>query len=291
MAEKSAEKSKAHVLAEALPYIRRYHGKTVVVKLGGAVLDSRARLARLAGDLTLLSMIGVRVIVLHGGGPQIERHLRRLGMPARIVDGLRVTDRATMEVVEMVLGGKINKGIVAAVAAAGGSAVGISGKDGGLLSARRRKVRGADYGLVGEIRKVTPSLLETLGRSFIPVIAPLALAEDGETLNVNADEAAAAVAAALGAEALLLLTSEAGIKNRRGRVLPRIDAPEAAAMIRDKTIAGGMIPKVKCALSAMKAGRVGSCRILDGRKEHSLLVDLLTDRGSGTMIAGSGDTA
>ena len=287
MAEKSAQK--ARILAEALPYIRRYHGKTVVVKIGGAVLDSSARLARLAGDLILLRMIGVRVIVLHGGGPQIERHLRRLKMPATIIDGLRVTDRATMEVVEMVLGGKINKSIVAAVAAAGGSAVGISGKDGGLLLARRRKVRGADYGLLGEVRKVNPALLETLWGSFIPVIAPMALTEDGETLNVNADEAAAAVAAAVGAEALLLLTSESGIKNRRGRVLPRIDAQEAAALIRDKTIAGGMIPKVRCALSAIKAGRIGSCRILDGREKHSLLVDLLTNRGSGTMIGG-GDT-
>ena len=291
MRKKSAEKSKAHVLAEALPYIRRYHGKTVVVKLGGAVLDSTARLARLAADLTLLSMIGVRVIVLHGGGPQIERHLRRLGMSERIVDGLRVTDKATMEVVEMVLGGKINKSIVAAIAAAGGSAVGVSGKDGGLLSARRRKVRGADCGLLGEVRDVDPALLESLWERFIPVIAPMALSEEGETLNINADEAAAAVAAAVRAEALLLLTSESGIKDRRSRVLTRIDPKQAAAMIRDKTIAGGMIPKVRCALAAMKGGRVASCRILDGRKEHSLLIDLLTNRGSGTMIAGAEDTA
>ncbi|MCY4325294.1 MAG: acetylglutamate kinase [Betaproteobacteria bacterium] len=285
-----AEKSKARVLAEALPYIRRYHGKTMVVKLGGAVLDSSARLGQLAADLTLLNMIGVRLIVVHGGGPQIERHLRRLKMPAQIIDGLRVTDKATMEVVEMVLGGKINKGIVAAIAAAGGSAVGVSGKDGALLSARRRKVAGADYGLVGEVRKVNPSVLEALWSDFIPVIAPLALADNGETLNVNADEAAAAVASAVGAEVLLLLTSEPGIKNRRGRVLARIDAREAAAMIKDKSIAGGMIPKVRWALAAMKGGRLGSCRILDGRERHSLLVDLLTDRGSGTMIAGSGDS-
>ena len=291
MEKKSAEKSKARALAEALPYIRRYHGKTVVVKIGGAVLESSARLARLAGDLTLLNMIGLRVIVVHGGGPQIERHLRRLGMPARIVDGLRVTDKATMEIVEMVLGGQINKGIVAALAAAGGSAVGISGKDGGLLLARRRKLRGADYGLLGEVRKIDPMLLESLWSSFIPVVAPLALSEDGETLNVNADEAAAALAAAVKAEALLLLTHESGIKNRRGRVLARIDPQEAAAMIKDKTISGGMIPKVRCALAAMKGGKVGSCRILDGRKDHSLLIDLLTARGSGTMIAaGSEDS-
>ncbi len=286
MQKVSDQAAKAQVLAEALPYIRRYHRRTVVVKAGGAALEA-ASLAELAGDIALLRMVGVRIIVVHGGGPQIEKHLRKLRMPARIVDGLRVTDAATMEVVEMVLGGTINKGIVAAIAAAGGRAVGVTGKDGGLLQAKRKRSRAANYGQVGEIAAVDTSLLDELDRHFIPVVAPLALGPGGETLNVNADAAAAAIAAAVAAKALLLLTDSPGVLDRRGQPLATLTPRAAAALIRSGTIGAGMIPKVKCALAAV-AGGVESCRILDGTVAHSLLIDLLTDRGSGTMVAAAG---
>jgi acetylglutamate kinase len=283
--------AKAAVLAEALPYMRRYAGHTLVVKYGGHAMgaggDSFAR------DIVLLKQVGMHPIVVHGGGPQIGQMLKRLGIESRFVDGLRVTDAATMEVVEMVLAGTINKQLVAAINAEGGCAIGLTGKDGGLIEARkamRSKLEGdvrteIDLGFVGEPYRVAAGVLDTFKQSdIIPVIAPIGVGADGETYNINADTVAGAVAAAVKATRLLLLTDVAGVLDADKRLLSEVTAGAARRMIGDGVIHGGMIPKVETCLDAVDGG-VEAAVILDGRVPHAILLELFTDAsGAGTLI-------
>jgi acetylglutamate kinase len=288
----AAPRLKAAVLAEALPYMRRYAGHTVVVKYGGHAMgeggDSFAR------DVVLLRQVGINPIVVHGGGPQIGHMLERLGIESRFVDGLRVTDRETMEVVEMVLAGTINKQLVAAINAEGGCAIGLTGKDGGLISAKkavRTRVEGGarieiDLGFVGEPEHVAARVLDTLRQSdIIPVIAPIGVGVAGETYNINADTVAGAVAAAVKATRLLLLTDVAGVLDGDKRLLSEIASGSARSMISDGIISGGMIPKVETCLDAVDGG-VEAAVILDGRVPHAILLELFTNAGPGTLIRG-----
>jgi acetylglutamate kinase len=282
---------KAAILAEALPYMRRYAGHTLVVKYGGHAMgeggDSFAR------DVVLLKQVGINPIVVHGGGPQIGHMLDRLGIKSRFVDGLRITDRETMEVVEMVLAGTINKGLVAAINAEGGCAIGLTGKDGGLIIAKKavrsRVEDGArieiDLGFVGEPEHVAAGVLDTFRQSdIIPVIAPIGVGAAGETYNINADTVAGAVAAAVKATRLLLLTDVAGVLDGDKRLLSEITAGTARRMIADGIISGGMIPKVETCLDAVDGG-VEAAVILDGRVPHAILLELFTDTsGAGTLI-------
>jgi acetylglutamate kinase len=282
--------TKAAVLAEALPYMRRYAGRTLVVKYGGHAMgeggDSFAR------DVVLLKQVGIHPIVVHGGGPQIGHMLERLGIESRFVDGLRVTDRATMEVVEMVLAGTINKGLVAAINAEGGCAIGLTGKDGGLITATkavRTRVEGGvktniDLGFVGEPQRIAAGVLETFLRSdMIPVIAPIGVGAAGETYNINADTVAGAVAAAVKATRLLLLTDVAGVLDADRNLMPEVMAGAARRMIADGVVNGGMIPKVETCLDAV-AGGVEAAVIVDGRVPHAILLELFTEAGPGTLI-------
>ena len=282
---------KAAILAEALPYMRRYAGRTLVVKYGGhAMGDGGNSFAR---DVVLLKQVGINPIVVHGGGPQIGHMLERLGIKSRFVDGLRVTDRETMEVVEMVLAGTINKGLVAAINAEGGCAIGLTGKDGGLIAAtkvvRSRVENGVrteiDLGFVGEPRHVAAGVLDTFRKSdMIPVIAPIGVGAGGETYNINADTVAGAVAAAVKATRLLLLTDVAGVLDADQRLVSEITAAAARRMIADGVIHGGMIPKVETCLQAVDGG-VEAAVILDGRVPHAILLELFTDTsGAGTLI-------
>ncbi|HEY1258017.1 MAG TPA: acetylglutamate kinase [Stellaceae bacterium] len=278
--------AKAAVLAEALPYMRRYAGRTLVVKYGGHAMgeggDSFAR------DVVLLKQVGIDPIVVHGGGPQIGHMLARLGIESRFVDGLRVTDGATMEVVEMVLAGTINKELVAAINAEGGRAIGLCGKDGGLITARKL-LSGAggtiDLGFVGEPVRIAADVLDTFKRSdIIPVIAPIGVGAAGETYNINADTVAGAVAAAVKAARLLLLTDVAGVLDAEQRLVSEMAAGAARRMIADRVISGGMIPKVETCLDAVDRG-VEAAVILDGRVPHAILLELFTDTsGAGTLI-------
>jgi acetylglutamate kinase len=283
---------KAAVLAEALPYMRRYAGHTVVVKYGGHAMgeggDSFAR------DVVLLRQVGINPIVVHGGGPQIGHMLERLGIESRFVDGLRVTDRETMEVVEMVLAGTINKQLVAAINAEGGCAIGLTGKDGGLISAKkaiRTRMEGGakieiDLGFVGEPEHVAAKVLDTLRQSdIIPVIAPIGVGVAGETYNINADTVSGAVAAAVKATRLLLLTDVTGVLDGDKRLVSEITAGSARGMISDGIISGGMIPKVETCLDAVDGG-VEAAVILDGRVPHAILLELFTNAGPGTLIRG-----
>lgn len=291
----------AFTLAEALPYIQRYAGETLVVKFGGHAMVDDDLSARFARDIVLLKHLGVHPVVVHGGGPQIGKLLERLGIASQFEDGLRVTDEATMEVVEMVLSGAINKTIVRAINMAGGKAVGLSGSDANLLRARKashtRKNSDShieqliDLGFVGEPDGVDPSLLHQLaaggdagGQGFIPVVAPVGVGEDGARYNINADSAAGALAAALGARRLLLLTDVAGVKDKHGTVLRAIARADVAGLIADGTAAGGMIPKLETAAKAVEGG-VGASVILDGRAPHALLMELFTEHGAGTLIS------
>ncbi|MGH7046721.1 MAG: acetylglutamate kinase [Stellaceae bacterium] len=281
--------AKAAVLAEALPYMRRYAGRTLVVKYGGHAMgeggDSFAR------DVVLLKQVGINPIVVHGGGPQIGQMLRRLGIESRFVDGLRVTDRQTMEVVEMVLAGTINKELVAQINAEGGCAIGLSGKDGGLIRARkltRSRIEGGaevDLGFVGEPQQVAARVLDTFRQSdIIPVIAPIGVGAAGETYNINADTVAGAVAAAVAATRLLLLTDVAGVLDAEGRLVSEITAGTVRRMIAEGVISGGMIPKVETCLDAVDRG-VEAAVIVDGRVPHAILLELFTDTsGAGTLI-------
>jgi acetylglutamate kinase len=282
---------KAAVLAEALPYMRRYAGHTLVVKYGGHAMGEGGN--SFARDVVLLKQVGIHPIVVHGGGPQIGLMLKRLGIESRFVDGLRVTDAETMEVVEMVLAGTINKQLVAAINAEGGCAIGLTGKDGGLIEAKkvlRSKVEGdvrteIDLGFVGEPQRVAAGVLETFQRSdIIPVIAPIGVGANGETYNINADTVAGAVAAAIKATRLLLLTDVAGVLDADMRLLSEITAAAARRMIADGVIYGGMIPKVETCLDAVDGG-VEAAVILDGRVPHAILLELFTDTsGAGTLI-------
>jgi acetylglutamate kinase len=283
--------AKAAVLAEALPYMRRYAGRTLVVKYGGHAMGEGG--ASFARDVVLLKQVGIHPIIVHGGGPQIGRMLDRLGIESRFVDGLRVTDADTMEVVEMVLAGTINKQLVAAINAEGGCAIGLTGKDGGLIEAKkalRRTVENGvqtaiDLGFVGEPQRVKAGVLDTFKQSdIIPVIAPIGVGAQGETYNINADTVAGAVAAAVKATRLLLLTDVAGVLDADKRLLSVITAGAARRMIAEGVIHGGMIPKVETCLDAVDRG-VEAAVILDGRVPHAILLELFTDTsGAGTLI-------
>lgn len=290
---------KAQTLIEALPYIREFRGKTVVVKYGGAAMSGEERMASFAEDIVLLQYVGIHPVVIHGGGPQIDRMLERLSIPSERKEGLRVTSPAAMEVVEMVLGGTVNKQIVALIQRFGGKAVGLSGKDGDLIRARKHRPPGTgrtgspplDLGLVGEVVSVQPDVIRALERSgFVPVIAPIGVGERGEAFNINGDTVAAEVAGALAAEKLILLTDVDGVRNGRGELVSTMTAEETAAAVREGSITGGMIPKVGCGLTALARG-VRKVHIVDGRVPHSVLLEVFTDAGIGTEITkGTGET-
>ena len=284
----------ARTLAQALPHMQRYAGRTVVVKYGGHAMGGEANADRFARDVTLLKQAGMNPVIVHGGGPQINAMLDQLKIESRFAAGLRVTDQATVEVVEMVLAGSVNKQLVAAVTRAGGHAVGLCGKDGAMVRARRvaRAVkepdsdveRLVDLGLVGEPERVNRRLLDTLIEGgAIPVIAPIAFSAEGETLNVNADTFAGAIAGALGAKRFLLLTDVAGVLDRDRRLIQELSLAEARALVADGTVSGGMIPKLETCIYAIEQGVEGVV-ILDGRVPHALLLELLTDHGAGTLI-------
>jgi acetylglutamate kinase len=290
----NSQSPEARVLSEALPYMRRHAGKTMVIKYGGHAMGDDSIAAKFAHDIVLLKQVGINPVVVHGGGPQIGQMLERLKIKSDFVDGLRVTDKATVEIVEMVLAGSINKQIVAAIQKAGGMAVGLSGKDGSLIQARRLQHRARqtdsniekllDLGFVGEPQKINTDILDMLAKSsIIPVVAPIGLGEDGETYNINADTVAGAVAAALGAARLLLLTDIAGVLDKQGVLIADRPVSYFRALIADGTVKGGMIPKVETCLDAVERG-VEAAMILDGRVEHALLLELFTEQGVGTLI-------
>jgi len=278
---------RAEVLVEALPYLRAFHGKTVVIKYGGSAMRDEALGHNFAQDVVLLKYVGINPVVVHGGGPAISAMMERLGLEARFVDGVRYTDAATMEVVEMVLGGAVNKEIVRLINQHGGDAVGLTGKDGNLITARPLPGKGGEpsaMGLVGEVAQVRAALLHRLDEGrFIPVIAPVGVDEKGQSYNINADLAAGAVAAALGAEKLIVLTDVPGIQDDQGTLISSVGRDAADRMIRDGVIAGGMLPKVRACLDAL-AGGVAKAHIVDGRTPHAILLELFTDTGVGTEI-------
>ncbi len=286
--------AKAAVLSEALPYMRRYAGETFVIKYGGHAMGDESLARLFAHDIVLLRQIGINPVIVHGGGPQIGKMLEKLKIESTFVDGLRVTDRATVDVVEMVLSGSINKQIVQAINEVGGFAVGLSGKDGHLIRAERVKrtkrdpdsniERILDLGLVGEPTEIQTHVLDFFEETdIIPVIAPIGVGQDGETLNINADTAAGAIAGALGARRLLMLTDVEGVLDGQGRLIQSMTAAEARARIADGTIKGGMIPKIETCLAAVKEG-VGGAVIIDGRVPHAILLELFTEHGAGTLI-------
>lgn len=286
--------AKAETLTEALPYMQRYAGSTFVVKYGGHAMGDAEAARDFAEDVVLLKAVGINPIVVHGGGPQIGAMLERLKIKSEFIDGLRVTDQATVEVVEMVLAGSINKQVVTAINGAGGTGIGLSGKDGRLIEARklRRSVRDPgsniekllDLGFVGEPTRVNPEILRTLQNSnIIPVVAPVGVGEHGETYNINADTAAGAIAAAMGASKLLMLTDVAGVLNKEKHLIPTLTTKDALVLMGDGTISGGMIPKLETCLDAVRGG-VQAAHILDGRIPHVLLLELFTAHGVGTMI-------
>jgi len=282
------------MLVEALPFMRRYSDQTIVVKFGGHAMGEAEYVASFAADIALLDQVGARPVVVHGGGPQIGEMLAKLEIESNFVDGLRVTDEATISVVEMVLAGGINKALVAAIARAGGRAVGISGKDGGLIQARKllgkSRTEGSaieqaiDLGFVGEPEKINTEVLDALNASnLIPVVAPVGSDASGETYNINADTAAGAIAAALGATRMLMLTDVAGVLDKQGTLITELTVSQAEALIRDGTVSGGMIPKVETCINAVLGGAEAAV-IMDGRAPHALLVELFTEHGMGTII-------
>ncbi|MBW2496825.1 MAG: acetylglutamate kinase [Deltaproteobacteria bacterium] len=276
---------KARVLMEALPYMRRLLGKTIVIKYGGHAMIDESLRASFARDVVLLKHIGVRPVVVHGGGPQIGSTLERLGKQSTFVDGRRVTDDDTMEVVEMVLGGKINREIVELVQQAGGRAVGFTGSDGGLLRVRRKLVGGRDLGRVGEVTAVDPSVvLAAMEADFVPVVAPIGVDDEGCSHNVNADEAAGALAAALDAEKLILLTDVEGVLDAQGQLISELSVEECRNLISEGTVKGGMIPKMECCIQALSGG-VARTHVIDGRVVHAILLEIFSDdAGVGTLL-------
>lgn len=284
---------KAEVLMEALPYIRRFYGKTFVVKFGGrAMVDDQLK-ASFAQDIVLLKYVGINPVVVHGGGPQIDKTLERMGIVSRYMQGMRVTDPETLDIVEMVLVGKVNKEIVGLINRQGGMAVGLSGKDGNLILARKMNVSVAsdgeaheiiDLGMVGEIIEINPTVINTLDENkFIPVIAPVGVGEQGETYNINADLVAGHIAESLGAEKLILLTDVEGVKNKKGDLLSTLKIRQACKLIEDGVVAAGMIPKVRCCIEALEGG-VGKTHIIDGRVKHAILLEIFTEEGVGTEV-------
>lgn len=285
---------KAEILLEALPYIRGFFGKTVVIKYGGAAMASENLKETFALDVVVLKYIGINPVIVHGGGPQIGKTLEKFGIQSQFIDGQRVTSAEMIDVVEMVLGGTINKEIVSLINRHGGNAVGITGKDGDLIQAKRyRKVKKSpetnrpeiiDLGLVGEIQHVNPKLLEILDKNeFIPVIAPIGRGEDGETLNINADFVAGKIAGALKAEKLVLMTDTEGVRGKNQVLIPELTRKKVQAMIRSGVIKGGMVPKVECCLEALSDG-VRKTHIIDGRVKHAVLLEIFTKEGIGTQI-------
>ena len=298
--EKSADQMQVDLLAktgmliEALPFMRRYSDKTMLIKFGGHAMGKADYVNAFAADIALLDQVGARPVVVHGGGPQIGEMLKKLQIESSFIDGLRVTDEATISVVEMVLAGGINKALVAAIAGAGGRAVGVSGKDGGLLTARKLMAvakasdsaiqQAVDLGFVGEPSHVDVTVLNALMQHhLIPVVAPVGSGEDGKTYNINADTAAGAIAAALNATRMLMLTDVSGVLDKNGKLISSLTISQAEALIHDGTVSGGMIPKVKTCIDAVQGGAEGAV-IMDGRAPHALLVELFTEHGMGTMI-------
>ncbi|ANJ67407.1 acetylglutamate kinase [Halothiobacillus diazotrophicus] len=286
----------ADVLMEALPYIQRLFDKTIVIKYGGNAMIDESLQDAFARDIVLLKQVGLNPVVVHGGGPQINQVLEKIGKQGEFVQGMRVTDRETMDVVQMVLGGLVNKDIVALINRHGGRAVGLTGRDAGLVRARKltlsRKTPEMqvpeiiDIGHVGEVASIDPSILNVLeNKDFIPVVAPIGVGDDGEAYNINADVVASKIAQVLGAEKLLLLTNTAGVLDKEGKLLTGLSARDVEGLIADGTIYGGMLPKIDFALDAVRGG-VKTVQIIDGRVPHAVLLELLTDRGVGTLIRG-----
>ena len=292
--DSTAAMNVARVLSEALPYIQRFTGKTVVIKYGGNAMTDEALKSGFARDVVLMKLVGINPVVVHGGGPQIGRLLERIGKETQFIEGMRVTDSETMDVVQMVLGGLVNKEIVNLISRHGGCAVGLTGKDGGLIRATKLKITRKtpelevpeiiDLGHVGEVSSIEPGVVDMLVRGdFIPVIAPIGVGEDGQSYNINADLVAGKLAETLRAEKLILLTNTAGLLDQDGELLTGLTAARVDELIADGTIHGGMLPKIRCALEAVQAG-VGTAHIIDGRIEHSVMLELFTDEGVGTLI-------
>ena len=285
---------KAEILAQALPYIRKFHGKTMVIKYGGNAMTDPALQAAFAQDVVLLKLVGINPVVVHGGGPQIENALKRLGKTGEFIQGMRVTDAETMEVVEWVLGGEVQQDIVGLINQAGGKAVGLTGRDGAMIRAQKLKMLDAanpavehDIGQVGDIVSVDPSVVKALqDDAFIPVISPIGFGENNESYNINADVVAAKLATVLQAEKLLMLSNISGVLNKAGELLTELSARQIDALFADGTISGGMMPKISGALDAAKSG-VKAVHIIDGRVPHVLLLEILTDQAFGTMIRSS----
>ncbi len=282
---------KAKILAEALPYIRRFHGKTIVIKYGGNAMTDDKLKNGFAHDVVLLKLVGINPVVVHGGGPQIDDLLKQLGKKGEFVQGMRVTDAETMDVVEMVLGGQVNAEIVNLINQHGGRAVGLTGKDGGLIRAKKMLVRSngdsdelIDIGQVGEVDTIDPEIVHhLLTHDFIPIIAPLGVGKKGETYNINADLVAGKMAEILKAEKLIVLTNTPGVLDKNGNLLTGLSSKKVDELFANGTISGGMLPKISSALDAVKNG-VNTCHIIDGRVEHALLLEVLTDEGVGTLI-------
>ena len=281
----------ASILAEALPYIRRFHGKTIVVKYGGNAMTDINLQKKFAHDVVMLKLVGMDPVVVHGGGPQIEERLKQLGIKSEFIRGMRVTDAETMDVVEMVLGGQVNKDIVNLINKHGGRAVGLTGADGGLIHARKMQMPNADkpgefidIGMVGEVESIDPGIVQLLHtQNFIPVIAPVGIGKNNESYNINADLVAGKVAEILKAEKLVVLTNTPGVLDKNGKLLTGLTAKNIDALFADGTIHGGMLPKIASVLDAVKNG-VNTCHIIDGRVEHALLLEILTNEGVGTLI-------
>jgi acetylglutamate kinase len=280
---------KARILADALPYIQRFHGKTLVIKYGGNAMTDEKLKESFASDVVLLKLVGMNPVIVHGGGPQIDYMLKRVGKKGEFVQGMRVTDAETMDLVEMVLGGQVNKEIVHLINRHGGHAVGLTGKDGAFIRAKKMMVRGPDDGLidigqVGEVEQIDPRVVQTLFASgFIPVIAPIGFGSGGESYNINADLVAGKVAEILKAEKLVVLTNTAGVLDKAGNLLTGLTAKKVDDLFADGTIHGGMLPKISSALDAVRNG-VNTCHIIDGRVEHAVLLEVLTSEGVGTLI-------
>ncbi len=286
-----SSRDKAEILAQALPYIRKFHGKTMVIKYGGNAMTDPALQADFAEDVVLLKLVGMNPVVVHGGGPQIETALKRLGKKGEFIQGMRVTDEETMEVVEWVLAGEVQQDIVGLINQAGGKAVGLTGRDGGLIRAQKLKMvdntdpsKTVDVGQVGEIVSIDPGVVKALqDDAFIPVISPIGFGDDNESYNINADVVAGKLATVLKAEKLLLLTNISGVLDKSGTLLTDLTAREIDGLFADGTISGGMLPKIEGALDAAKSG-VNAVHIIDGRVPHALLLEILTDQAYGTMI-------
>jgi acetylglutamate kinase len=282
---------KAQILAEAMPYIRRFHGKTIVIKYGGNAMTDDALKRSFAHDVVLLKLVGMNPVVVHGGGPQIEQLLGRLGKKGAFIQGMRVTDAETMDVVEMVLGGQVNKEVVTLINQAGGKAVGLTGQDGACIRARKMLLVDQDnagelldIGQVGEIESIDPSVISALEvGGFIPVVAPIGVGANGESYNINADLVAGKLAEVLNAEKLVVLTNTPGVLDRQGKLLTGLTPRKIDQLVADGTLSGGMLPKISSALEAAKNG-VRSVHIIDGRVEHAVLLEILTDEGIGTLI-------